>query len=202
MRGRNALPIVAGSVRMGVALSTAPTAHADNKRLNDGVVANVYTIQRQAGCTNDLRIDLRLQLAAEWHTNDVLRNRALNGDIGSDGSTTSDSSGRGRVSRRGRRNSGDQPGLGNQRDRTDQSVVPQPALPRDHARLQVHRDRGLVGEQRRPHRGGGRLWLTRMTNADESSRPCTHRPTENGPIGVHTRDTGFPTRAQPVPIAV
>ncbi|WP_242670140.1 CAP domain-containing protein [Mycobacterium decipiens] len=71
-------------------LSTAPTAQADNKRLNDGVVANVYTIQRQAGCTNDLRIDPRLQLAAEWHTNDVLSNRALNGDIGSDGSTPSD----------------------------------------------------------------------------------------------------------------
>jgi hypothetical protein len=27
-------------------------------------------------------------------------------------------------------------------------------------------------------------------------------PTENGPIGVHTRETGFPTSAQPVPIAV
>ena len=43
----------------------------DNKRLNDGVVANVYTIQHQAGCTNDLRIDPRLPLAAQWHTNDV-----------------------------------------------------------------------------------------------------------------------------------
>jgi uncharacterized protein YkwD len=75
---------------VGVALSTAPTGHADNKRLNESVVVNVYTTQRQAGCTNDLRIDLRLQLAAQWHTNDVLQNRALDGDIGSDGSTPSD----------------------------------------------------------------------------------------------------------------
>ena len=64
-----------------------PAAYADNKRLNDGVVANVYTIQQQAGCTNDVKINLQLQLAAEWHTNDVLNNRGLDGDIGSDGST-------------------------------------------------------------------------------------------------------------------
>jgi hypothetical protein len=30
---------------------TMPTAKADNKRLNDSVVSNVYTIQQQAGCT-------------------------------------------------------------------------------------------------------------------------------------------------------
>lgn len=65
-------------------------AHADNKRLNDGVVANVYTIQRQAGCTDDLTINPRLRLAAEWHTNDVLNNRALDGNVGSDGSKPQD----------------------------------------------------------------------------------------------------------------
>src|SRR3954465_3856300 len=73
-----------------------PAAHADNddntlvpnnKRLNDGVVANVYTVQHQAGCTNDVKINPQLRLAAEWHTRDVLNNRALDGDIGSDGST-------------------------------------------------------------------------------------------------------------------
>jgi uncharacterized protein YkwD len=68
----------------------APAAHADNKRLNDGVVANVYTLQHQAGCTNDIKIDPRLQLAAQWHTLDVLNNRNLNDDIGSDGSTPQD----------------------------------------------------------------------------------------------------------------
>jgi len=83
-------PVAIGLLALGVALWTTPIAHADNKRLNDGVVANVYTIQHQAGCTNDLRIDPRLQLAAEWHTNDVLHNRALKEDIGSDGSTPGD----------------------------------------------------------------------------------------------------------------
>jgi uncharacterized protein YkwD len=81
-------PVAIGLLALGLALP--PIAHADNKRLNDGVVANVYTVQHQAGCTNELRIDPRLQLAAEWHTNDVLHNRALNGDIGSDGSTPGD----------------------------------------------------------------------------------------------------------------
>jgi uncharacterized protein YkwD len=69
------------------AVFAAPVSHADNKRLNGGVVANVYTIQHQAGCTNDVKINRKLQLAAEWHTTDVLNNRALDGDIGSDGST-------------------------------------------------------------------------------------------------------------------
>jgi uncharacterized protein YkwD len=67
-----------------------PTAHADNKRLNDGVVANVYTIQHQAGCTTNLHINPQLRLAAQWHTNDVLNNRNLDGDIGSDGTTPPD----------------------------------------------------------------------------------------------------------------
>lgn len=75
---------------------SAPYAHADgdnntlvpnNKRLNDSVVANVYTVQHQAGCQNDVKINKQLQLAAEWHADDVLNNRALDGDLGSDGST-------------------------------------------------------------------------------------------------------------------
>ncbi|MFZ1176889.1 MAG: CAP domain-containing protein [Mycobacterium sp.] len=67
-----------------------PAAHADNKRLNDGVVANVYTVQHQAGCTNDVKINPQLQLAAQWHALDVLKNRNLDGDVGSDGSTAQD----------------------------------------------------------------------------------------------------------------
>jgi len=62
----------------------------DNKRLNDGVVANVYTIQHRAGCTNDVKINPQLRLAAQWHTDDVLNIRSLDGDIGSDGSTPQD----------------------------------------------------------------------------------------------------------------
>src|ERR1700752_4855095 len=72
------------------AMLATPTALADNKRLNDGVVANVYTVQHQAGCTNDVKINPQLRLAAQWHTDDVLNNRNLDGDIGSDASTPQD----------------------------------------------------------------------------------------------------------------
>ncbi|MDT5008368.1 MAG: hypothetical protein QOJ24_5544 [Mycobacterium sp.] len=34
-----------------------------------------------------MKINPALQLAAQWHTDDVLNNRSLDGDIGSDGST-------------------------------------------------------------------------------------------------------------------
>ncbi len=74
---------------VGAVLGT-PAAHADNKRLNNGVVANIYTVQHQAGCTNDIKINPQLQLAAQWHTLDVLNNRNLDGDIGSDGSAPQD----------------------------------------------------------------------------------------------------------------
>lgn len=81
------LPAVVAAVAAGV---LAPTAYADNSRLNNAVVANVYTIQYQHGCRNDVLIDPQLRLAAQWHAQDVLNNRALDGDIGSDGSTTQD----------------------------------------------------------------------------------------------------------------
>ena len=86
-----------------VILSTATAlmmadAHADNgntlvpnnTRLNNGVVSNVYTVQHQAGCTNDLRVNPQLRLAAQWHADDVLNNRDLDADIGSDGSAPQD----------------------------------------------------------------------------------------------------------------
>jgi hypothetical protein len=66
------------------------TARADNTRLNASVAANVYTVQQQAGCTNDIHLNPMLRLAAEWHTNDVLASRNLSGDVGSDGSTVQD----------------------------------------------------------------------------------------------------------------
>jgi hypothetical protein len=91
---------LAGLVVMAAVLAlSAPAAYADgdnntlipnNKRLNDSVVSNVFTIQRQAGCTNDVKINPQLQLAAQWHTRDVLNNRNLDGDVGSDGSTPQD----------------------------------------------------------------------------------------------------------------
>ncbi|ORW32877.1 hypothetical protein AWB91_09725 [Mycobacterium paraense] len=67
---------------------TAPAAHADNRRLNNAVVQNVYTLQHnEAGCTNDIKTNPQLQLAAQWHTDDMLANHALEGHVGSDGST-------------------------------------------------------------------------------------------------------------------
>ncbi len=83
------IPILSVLV-IGAVVSGTPIANSDNKRLNDGVVANVYTVQHNAGCTNDVKINPQLQLAAQWHTDDVLSNRALDGDIGSDGSTPQD----------------------------------------------------------------------------------------------------------------
>jgi uncharacterized protein YkwD len=74
----------------GYGVVSAHVAHADNTRLNEGVVANVFTVQHQAGCTNDVKINPQLQLAAEWHARDVLNNRGLDGDIGTDGSNPQD----------------------------------------------------------------------------------------------------------------
>lgn len=67
-----------------------PTVHADNKRLNDAVISGVYTTQHRAGCTNDVISNNALTLAAQWHADDMLGNRNINDDIGSDGSTPQD----------------------------------------------------------------------------------------------------------------
>ncbi len=88
---RRAAYLVSGAV---IALSTTvlatPIAHADNKRLNSAVVSAVYTLQHQAGCTNDVVRNNALTLAAEWHAEDMINNRNINDDTGSDGSTPQD----------------------------------------------------------------------------------------------------------------
>ncbi len=68
----------------------APHAHADNKRLNSAVVSAVYTFQHQAGCTNDVIRDNALTLAAQWHADDMINNRNINDDTGSDGTSPQD----------------------------------------------------------------------------------------------------------------
>nr|WP_142275593.1 CAP domain-containing protein [Mycobacterium mantenii] len=83
-----ALP--AGVVLLGMAAVAAPVAQADNKRLNSAVVSAVYTLQHQAGCTNDVVRNNALTLAAEWHADDMMDNRNINDDTGSDGSTPQD----------------------------------------------------------------------------------------------------------------
>ncbi|BCP14221.1 CAP domain-containing protein [Mycobacterium paraintracellulare] len=86
--------VVTASVLLGTPIARADgdnnTLIPNNKRLNDGMVANVYTMQHQAGCTNDVRNNPRLQAAAQQHARDVLNNHALDGDVGSDGSTPQD----------------------------------------------------------------------------------------------------------------
>jgi uncharacterized protein YkwD len=72
------------------AFANTPAAHADNKRLNNAVAQNVYTVQHQAGCTTDLKLNPQLRLAAQWHADDVLNNRNLDGDVGSDGTSAQD----------------------------------------------------------------------------------------------------------------
>ena len=84
------------TVLLAAGMCTAPAGHADNRRLNESVVANVHTMMMLAGCADDMkveplvRVNPKLRLAAQWHTDDVLNNHALDGDIGSDGSTVAD----------------------------------------------------------------------------------------------------------------
>jgi uncharacterized protein YkwD len=89
LHNRRLAVLIVGALAAG-GLLPMPTAYADNSRLNNGVVANVYTIQHQAGCTNDVKINPQLRLAAQWHTDDLMANRSLDVDAGSDGSTPQD----------------------------------------------------------------------------------------------------------------
>lgn len=86
--------VVAANTLLGGSVAQADndnnTLTPNNSRLNNGVVENVYTLQHQAGCINDVKVNPQLQLAAQWHANDVLNNSSLDGDIGSDGSTPQD----------------------------------------------------------------------------------------------------------------
>ena len=131
------------------AMLGAPQASADNHRLNNGVVANVYTVQHNAGCVNDVKIDPGLQLAAQWHTDDVLNDRALDGDIGSDGLTTRTGRMRPATTARSPKPSRSIPRF-YQRHRDPQPVVLQPDIPCDHAQLRQLSDRRVVGQQYRP----------------------------------------------------
>jgi hypothetical protein len=72
------------------ALTVSPAANADAKRLNDVVVANVDTVQHQADCATDLKINPPLRLVALWHADDVLNNRLWTTTSWSDGSTVQD----------------------------------------------------------------------------------------------------------------
>jgi uncharacterized protein YkwD len=82
--------LAASALLIAGAIVDSPAAQADNSRLNNSVVVNVYTVQHHAGCTNDVKVNPKLRLAAQWHTDDLMTNPNLDGDIGSDGSTPQD----------------------------------------------------------------------------------------------------------------
>ena len=78
------------------AFTVPASAGADNNRLNEDVVAGVHNMMMLNRCADSYkvepmaRVSPKLQLAAQWHTLDVLGNRNLDGDIGSNGSTVAD----------------------------------------------------------------------------------------------------------------
>lgn len=82
-----ALPL---SVLLSTGTFLAGPAHADNSRFNESVYADIYTVQKQAGCPTDPRRIGQLDNAARAHALDMLNNPALDGDAGSDGSTPQD----------------------------------------------------------------------------------------------------------------
>lgn len=82
--------VFAATLGTASVLVLAPPAAADNISLNRNVVKMVHVLQYRAGCRTNLKVNPELQLAAQWHTIDVLNNRALDGDVGSDGSSPQD----------------------------------------------------------------------------------------------------------------
>lgn len=81
--------LLSGSLTVAALVLATPAA-ADNKRLNESVFGNIYTAQKLNGCPVAAQRDHRLDAAAQRHALDLLNNRAIDGDIGSDGSTVSD----------------------------------------------------------------------------------------------------------------
>ncbi|WP_082948860.1 CAP domain-containing protein [Mycobacterium sp. 1274756.6] len=96
MSGRSLSLATLATVAVGALQATAVALADDDalppgdQRFNDSVVANVYTLQRQLGCENDVRVNPLLQRAAQWHARDLHVNRNLDGNVGSDGSTPQD----------------------------------------------------------------------------------------------------------------
>jgi uncharacterized protein YkwD len=84
-RASRAATLLAALSTLG--LSAAPLAGADNSRLNNSVVSNVYTVRYQRGCLPDITVDPALTQAAQRHARDIIAHRELAGDLGSDGST-------------------------------------------------------------------------------------------------------------------
>lgn len=86
-RASIALLITTGAA---IGMAGMAPAHADSKELTAAAIADVHTIRHQAGCAHDLKVDPRLQLAAQRHAIDMLNDHTLDGDIGSNGSLPHD----------------------------------------------------------------------------------------------------------------
>lgn len=92
-----ALVLLAGAVWGAIPVARADndnnTLIPNNSRLNNSVFANIYTAQRQNGCTTEPRLDRRLVDAARRHALDVVNQHEIDGDVGSDGSQPQDRAG-------------------------------------------------------------------------------------------------------------
>ena len=67
----------------------APTAHADRTAQQRRRLRRLH-VAAPAGCTNDVIRATRSTPAAQWHADDMINNRNINDDTGSDGSTPQD----------------------------------------------------------------------------------------------------------------
>jgi hypothetical protein len=74
----------------GTMIASAGSSHADNTRLDNGVLTNIFKAQKMNGCQVPPHRDPQLIEAARVHTLDVLNSPGLDGDIGSDGSAPQD----------------------------------------------------------------------------------------------------------------
>jgi uncharacterized protein YkwD len=84
------LATFSATVVASIGIATAPPAHADYNRLDNGLAQSVYGVKHQAGCTTGLKMNPALNQAAQWHADDVLNNPNLDGDIGSNGASAQD----------------------------------------------------------------------------------------------------------------
>lgn len=77
------------TVLFAEAIASPALAEADNSRFNNSVVQAVSITQHHAGCpgTVDVKTNRQLVAAAQRHADDLMNNRGIGGDIGSDGSS-------------------------------------------------------------------------------------------------------------------
>ena len=78
------------SLLVVAAAVSAPAAHADSKTTQRRCSSERLHDSKPGRLHDESQPQSELQLAAQWHTDDVLNNRSLDGDLGSGGSTPQD----------------------------------------------------------------------------------------------------------------